>query len=87
VQLGGEPDFSPDFLSKRSDAPYNAELRLKSATKANLSAERVVIEAYTQMITLMGDKDSVPTVLIEDILSQQYEHADKLKNWLGIALK
>ena len=85
VQLGGDPDFSPDFLSKRSYAPYNAELGLKSMIKANLSAERLVIEAYTQMIALIGDKDPVTTRLIEDILSQEYEHADKLKKWLVVA--
>lgn len=78
VQLGGEPDFSPDSLTSRSHADYNDELDLK----ANLIAERVAIEAYTQMIALIGDKDPTTKRLIEDILSSEQEHADELKDWL-----
>jgi bacterioferritin len=82
VQLGGEPDFSPDSLAKRSHADYNDALDLKSMIKANLIAERVAIESYTQMIALIGDKDSTTKRLIEDILSTEQEHADELKDWL-----
>ena len=38
VQLGGEPDFSPDSLSKRSHADYNDAMSLKAMIKANLIA-------------------------------------------------
>ncbi len=82
VQLGGEPDFSPDSLTTRSHADYNDELDLKAMIKANLIAERVAIEAYTQMIVLIGDKDPTTKRLIEDILSAEQEHADELKDWL-----
>ncbi len=84
VQLGGEPDFSPDSLSKRSHADYNDALDLKAMIKANLIAERVAIEAYTQMIVLIGDKDPTTKRLIEDILSDEQEHADELKDWLTV---
>lgn len=82
VQLGGEPDFSPDSLTKRSHADYNDALDLKTMIKANLIAERVAIEAYTQMIALIGEKDPTTKRLIEDILSSEQEHADELKDWL-----
>jgi bacterioferritin len=82
VQLGGEPDFSPDSLTQRSHADYNDELDLKAMIKANLIAERVAIEAYTQIIGLIGDKDPTTKRLIEDILSDEQEHADELKDWL-----
>lgn len=82
VQLGGEPDFSPDSLAKRSHADYNDALDLKTMIKANLVAERVAIESYTQMIALIGDKDPTTKRLIEDILSTEQEHADELKDWL-----
>lgn len=84
VQLGGEPDFSPDSLTQRSHADYNDALDLKSMIKANLIAERVAIEAYTQMIALIGDKDPTTKRLIEDILSIEQEHADELKDWLSV---
>ena len=84
VQLGGEPDFSPDSLSKRSHADYNDALDLKTMIKTNLIAERVAIEAYTQMIAMIADKDPTTKRLIEDILSNEQEHADELKDWLTV---
>ncbi len=84
VQLGGEPDFSPSSLMQRSHADYNDALDLKAMIKANLIAERVAIEAYTQMIALIGDKDPTTKRLIEDILSNEQEHADELKDWLTV---
>ena len=63
VQLGGEPDFSPATLVQRSHAEYDASTDLKSMIRTNLVAERIAIEAYTQMIALIGDKDSTTCLL------------------------
>ena len=82
VQLGGEPDFSPDSLLQRSHAAYDQSTDLKSMIKANLIAERVAIEAYSQIIGLIGDKDSTTRRLLEDILSDVQEHADELRDWM-----
>ena len=83
VQLGGEPDFSPDSLSKRSHAGYDDSADLKTMIKANLIAERVAIESYSQFIALVGDKDSTTRRLLEHILSDEQEHAEELKDWLA----
>jgi bacterioferritin len=83
VQLGGQPDFSPDSLSQRSHAAYDDSADLKTMIKANLIAERVAIESYSQIIALIGDKDSTTRRLLEDILSDEQEHADELKDWLA----
>jgi bacterioferritin len=83
VQLGGEPDFSPDSLTQRSHAAYDASPDLKAMIKANLIAERVAIETYSQIISLIGDKDSTTRRLLEDILSDEQEHAEELKGWLA----
>jgi bacterioferritin len=83
VQLGGDPDFSPDSLSGRSHAAYDDSADLKAMIKANLVAERVAIEAYSQIITLIGDKDSTTRRLLEDILADEQQHADELKDWLA----
>ncbi len=82
VQLGGEPDFNPSSLTKRSHADYNEDLDLHSMIRSNLVAERVAIEAYTQMIGLIGDKDHTTRRLIEQILEQEQEHADELSDWM-----
>jgi bacterioferritin len=82
VQLGGLPDFSPDSLSIRSHADYDDSVDLKDMIRSNLIAERVAIETYSQMIALIGDKDVTSRRLLEDILSDEQEHADELKDWL-----
>lgn len=82
VQLGGEPDFTPASLQSRSHADYDASLDLKDMIKANLIAERVAIEAYSQMIALIGDKDSTTRRILEGILSQEQEHAEELSDWM-----
>ena len=82
VQLGGMPDFSPDSLTARSHADYDESKDLKAMIRANLVAERVAIEAYTQMAKLIGDKDSTTRRIVEHILSQEQEHAEELSDWL-----
>ena len=83
VQLGGQPDYSPDSLSKRSHAAYDDSSDLRDMIKANLVAERVAIEAYSQIIRLIGDKDPSTRRLLEDILADEQGHADELSDWLA----
>ncbi|MEJ8854288.1 ferritin-like domain-containing protein [Variovorax robiniae] len=82
VQLGGEPDFSPNSLQGRSHAQYDDSKDLQAMVRANLVAERIAIEAYRQMIVLIGDKDPTTRRMLEEILTQEEEHADELKDWL-----
>ncbi|MDB5817486.1 MAG: Ferritin Dps family protein [Rhizobacter sp.] len=82
VQLGGDPDFSPSTLLGRSHADYDASPDLQSMIRANLVAERVAIEAYTQMIKLIGDKDPTTKQILISILAQEQEHAEELGDWL-----
>jgi bacterioferritin len=83
VQLGGTPDFSPDSLTKRSHAAYDDSQDLKVMITANLIAERVAIESYSQMVALIGDRDSTTRRLIEEILSVEQAHAEDLRDWLA----
>ena len=82
VQLGGEPDYSPSTLVQRSHADYDESKDLQAMIRSNLVAERVAIEAYSQMIHLIGDKDSTTRRILESILAQEQEHADELSDWL-----
>jgi bacterioferritin len=51
--------------------------------RADLVAERVAIESYSQMIALMRAKDPATRRLLEDILSDEQGHAEELKSWLA----
>jgi bacterioferritin len=82
VQLGGEPDFSPDSLSRRSHAGYDEASDLKAMVRSNLQAERVAVESYRQTIALIGDKDPTTRSLLEGILKDEEQHADELADWL-----
>ena len=82
VQLGGEPDFEPESLSRRSHAAYDASPDLKSMIRANLVAENVAVEAYGQLVALIGERDPTTRRLIEDILADEQKHADELQGWL-----
>jgi len=82
VQLGGEPDFSPDGLVSRSHADYIPCLDLKDMIKENLIAERIAIDAYHELILHIGDKDPTTRRMLEGILAIEEEHADELSDWL-----
>jgi bacterioferritin len=82
VQLGGEPDFSPATLLQRSHADYDDSLDLKSMVRANLVAERVAVETYRQMITLIGEKDPTTRRMLEEVLRDEEEHADEMADLL-----
>lgn len=82
VQLGGTPDYNPDTLTARSHADYNDDEDLHAMIRANLIAERVAIEAYSQIIELIGDKDPTTRRLMEQILEEEQEHADELSDWM-----
>ena len=84
VQLWGEPDFSPSTLLQRSHADYDECNDLKAMVRSNLIAERIAVEAYRQMISLVADKDPTTRRMLEDILAEEEEHADELKDWLDL---
>lgn len=83
VQLGGEPNFEPNSLLGRSHAKYDDSSELKDMLLANLRAERVAVEAYRQIISLIGDKDPTTRRMLEEILTDEEEHADEISDWLA----
>jgi bacterioferritin len=83
VQMGGQPDFMPDTLTQRSHAAYNEAPALKDMILSNLTAERVAIEGYSQLVRLVGDRDPTTRRLLEDILADEQKHADELQGWLA----
>jgi len=83
TQLGGQPDFEPDSLTRRSHATYDESDTLEAMIRANLVAERVAIEAYSQLIALVRERDPTTRRLLEDILADETKHADELQGWLA----
>ncbi|MDZ3993978.1 ferritin-like domain-containing protein [Pseudomonas sp. Teo4] len=82
VQLGGEPDFNPDNLTKNSHAQYVAGKSLKEMVLEDLVAERIAIDSYREIIQYIGDKDPTTRRIFEDILAQEEEHADDMSDLL-----
>ena len=82
VELGGEPDFSPDTLTSRSHAEYVPGKNLADMVKENLIAERIAIDSYREMIDVIGNDDTTTRRMLEWILSVEEEHADDLAGLL-----
>lgn len=83
VQLGGEPDFSPDSLTIRSHAEYITGQSLNDMVAENLIAERIAIDSYRELIRYLGDLDPTTTKLLKEILAMEEEHADELADLLS----
>ncbi len=77
-QLGGDPDLNPDTFMGRSHTEYNTPDDLIEMIKEDLVAERVVIQAYTEVIAWLGHNDPTSRRLFEDILAKEEEHADDM---------
>ncbi len=82
VELGGEPDFSPDGLSARSHAEYVEGDTLNSMIKENLVAERIAIESYREIIAYLAENDPTTQRMLKEILAVEEEHADELASLL-----
>ena len=82
VQLGGEPDFSPQKLDERSHAEYVAGSSLRDMIREDLVAERIAIQSYRAIIHSIGDKDSTTRDLLTRILAVEEQHADEFASLL-----
>lgn len=82
VQLGGEPNFSPDGLSARSHAEYVEGTTLADMIKEDLVAERIAIDSYRDFIAFLDNKDPTTRRMLESILAMEEEHADDMADLL-----
>jgi bacterioferritin len=78
VQLGGEPNFSPDGLASRSHAEYVEGESLIDMIREDLIAERIAIESYRDIIRYLGEGDPTTRKLFEGVLAVEEEHADDM---------
>lgn len=82
VQLGGEPNFSPDGLASRSHSEYVPGETLVDMIKEDLVAERIAIDSYREIIQFLGDKDPTTRRMMEEILASEEDHADDMADLL-----
>jgi bacterioferritin len=80
TQLGGEPDFNPETLAKRSHSEYVEGKNLSDMIREDLIAERIAIESYSEIIRYLGDNDTTSRRVMEEILAKEEEHAEDLKS-------
>lgn len=83
MQLGGEPNFSPEGLLTRSHSEYVEGTSLVDMIREDLIAERIAIDSYSEMIRYIGDDDITTSRMLEGILAVEEEHADDLASFLA----
>lgn len=82
VQLGGEPNLSPEGLLSRSHSEYVEGDSLIDMIKEDLVAERIAIDSYREMINYFGNDDVTTRRMLEGILATEEEHAEDLASLL-----
>jgi bacterioferritin len=83
TQLGGEPNFNPEGLATRSHSQYVEGDSLVDMIKEDLVAERIAIESYGEIVRFLGDRDVTTRRMMEEILENEEEHADDLRDLLA----
>jgi bacterioferritin len=78
VQLGGQPNFSPQGMIDRSHSEYIDGETLADRVEEDLIAERIAIESYREIIQYIGEKDTTTRRLFESILAVEEQHAEEL---------
>jgi bacterioferritin len=82
VQLGGKPNMNPEGLMTRSHSDYVEGDDVVSMLRENLIAERIAIDSYREIAQYIGDKDPTSRRVMEDVLSQEEEHAEDISTLL-----
>jgi bacterioferritin len=83
TQLGGEPDLNPAVLATRSHTEYLPGKDLPDMIREDLVAERIAIVTYAEIVRWLGDADPTTRRLMEQLLAEEEEHADDLRNLLA----
>jgi bacterioferritin len=82
VQLGGEPNLSPEGILIRSHSEYVEGESLVEMIREDLVAERIAIDSYREMVRYLGNDDPTSRRMMEAILAKEEEHAEDLVSLL-----
>ncbi len=82
-QLGGRPNFSSHTLTghNRSEGHWSEEL--EAGICEDLVAEQVAVDAYSEIISWLGDGDPLTRQMLEEILAVEEEHAEDMRDLLS----
>jgi bacterioferritin len=83
VQLGGQPNLSPEGILDRSHSQYAEGTTLEEMIREDLVAERIAIDTYRQMIDYIGGDDPTTRRLLEKVTAKEEEHAEELASLLA----
>jgi bacterioferritin len=83
VQLGGLPDYSPQYMDRRSHVSYENLNNMKIIIGSNMMAERSAMRFYRQMALLVGHHDETTRKIIDDMLSDSVQHSAELTAWMS----
>ncbi len=83
VQLGGEPNVTPEGLLSCCPNEYVEGHSLPDLMAEDLMAERLVMESYRDMILYIGNDDPKTRRLLEHIMIDERKHMGKLACLLG----
>jgi bacterioferritin len=83
VELNGQPDFNPETITGRSLSQYTDARTLHEMIKEDLVAERIAVEAYSEIVRWLGDKDVTTRKLMADILMVEEQHAADMQKLFG----
>lgn len=84
VQLGGEPNLSPDGFLNRSYPEYVEGESLREMITKDLIAKRIAINSYRELVASVGAHDPTTSNVLEEILAQEEEHAEDRASLLKI---
>jgi bacterioferritin len=82
IQLGGLPDYSPQYMDRRSQITYDDSLDMNLILESDLLAERSAMRFYSQMSLLLRSNDDITRKIIEEIQSDACNHVNELKSWI-----
>ena len=81
-QLGGEPGFSLAGLAHRNQPRYGGRSALIEMVREDMTAERITIESYSEMIHYLGDGDIPTRRMLENILAVEEKHVADMDGFL-----
>ena len=84
VQLGGEPNLSPERFLTRSHREYVEEESLREVIMEDLNAKRIAINSYREIVAFVGTDDPATCKVLENIIVQEEEHAADRESLLKI---
>jgi bacterioferritin len=84
VELNGQPDFKPESIAGRSLSQYTNAHTIHEMIKEDLVAERIAVEAYSEVVRWIAEKDVTTRKLMADILMVEEQHAADMQRLYGM---